>query len=141
MVQNSIQHYVYSSADANCNSMTPNFSPSDAPLPVESAQAAEIVEFFEEIDAQTTNEMPKKAPVVSAEPNPLEIIQRDLEVMVMGDEAGELAITTCVANIVTLQTQAQAQNEKTQAAMVPEKSLAYYMALATDFTKLVRFIV
>jgi hypothetical protein len=30
------------------------------------------------------------------EPNPLEIIQKDLEIMVMGDEAGELAISTCV---------------------------------------------
>lgn len=41
--------------------------------------------------------------MAQSEHNPLEIIQRDLEVMVMSDEAGELAITTCLTNIIGLQ--------------------------------------
>jgi hypothetical protein len=35
VVQNSIQHYFYSSTDANCNYMTPNFTHSDACLKAE----------------------------------------------------------------------------------------------------------
>lgn len=92
------------------------------------------------MDKQANTEKPKEALVTQIEPNPLEIIQRDLEVMVMSDEAGELAITTCLTNIIALQSQAQAKNEKNNTVMVPEKSLAYYMALATDFTKLIKFI-
>lgn len=34
-VQNSIQHYYYSSTDANSNYMTPNFTQSDASLKAE----------------------------------------------------------------------------------------------------------
>lgn len=70
----------------------------------------------------------------------MEIIQRDLELMVMGDEAGTLAISTCVTNIVSLQAKAQAVAEKNGTPLVPEKSLAYFMALATDFTKLIKHI-
>ena len=55
------------------------------------------------MDKQAPAEKPKEASVAQIEPNPLEIIQRDLEVMVMSDEAGELAITTCLTNIIALQ--------------------------------------
>lgn len=73
--------------------MTPNFTQSDASLKAE--QATEIVELFDEIDTKS-QEQPKEVVVPLNEPNPLEIIQKDLEIMVMGDEAGELAISTCV---------------------------------------------
>ncbi len=80
--------------------MTPNFN-AVAILKVESTQAVEMVEFFDEIDKNKTEEKP--IAVSQTEPNPLEIIQRDLEIMVMGDEAGELAINACAANILKLQ--------------------------------------
>jgi len=63
-----------------------------------------------------------------------------MQVIVLGDEAGTLAIQTCVTNILNLQSKAQAQAEKNATPLVPEKSLAYFMALATDLTKLIKHI-
>ena len=103
VVQNSLQHYYYKSTDALIHSMTPNFN-AVAILKVESTQAVEMVEFFDEIDKIDKNKTEEKPVAVSqTEPNPLEIIQRDLEIMVMGDDAGELAINACAANILKLQ--------------------------------------
>jgi len=57
-----------------------------------------MTEFFKEFEQQS--EIVAVAEK-SAEPSPLEIIQKDLELMVMGEEAGQLAISTCVSNILS----------------------------------------
>lgn len=58
----------------------------------------------------------------------------------MIEDAGLLAVKTCVINISQLQASAQAQAEKANSPLNPEKSLAYFMNLATDFSKLIRHI-
>jgi len=117
--------------------MLPKYSTEDAPVKTNPDQTVEMTEFFKEFDQQS--EIVAVAEK-SAEPSPLEIIQKDLELMVMGEEAGQLAISTCVSNIMHLQGQAQAKAEKSNLALIPEKSLGYYMTLATDFTKLIKHI-
>jgi hypothetical protein len=57
VVQNSLQHYYYKSTDALTYLMTPNFN-AVAILKVESTQAVEMVEFFDEIDKNKTEEKP-----------------------------------------------------------------------------------
>jgi hypothetical protein len=56
-VQNSLHHYYYKSTDALIHSMTPNYN-AVAILKVEPTQAVEMVEFFDEIDKNKTEEKP-----------------------------------------------------------------------------------
>jgi hypothetical protein len=55
----------------------------------------------------------------------------------MGDENGPLSVKSCVSSILKLQSSASLKKVE----LVPQKALAYFMDIASQLTKMVKFIV